>query len=269
MASQQKTEVEGRLWLSRKEHGFLGQGRMDLLQRIGELGSISRAAQSMGMSYKAAWDAVDMMNNLADRPLVTRERGGKHGGGAQLTDAARDLLAVFATIQQEHDRFLREMNDRLGASAQMHALARRLAMKTSARNQYWGTVATIERGAVNAEVQMRVGVDVQIVAIVTNESLDDMALVAGQDACALIKASNVILAPAEPAFRTSARNRLEGTVVRTEPGAVNSTVTLALGEGKTLTAVITRESQEALNLAPGDRACGLVKASQVILAVNG
>ena len=48
MAAQQKTEVEGRLWLSRKEHGFLGQGRMDLLQRIGELGSISRAAQSMG-----------------------------------------------------------------------------------------------------------------------------------------------------------------------------------------------------------------------------
>ena len=55
--------------------------RIALLQHIAEQGSITRAAKSAGISYKAAWDAIDELNNLAQTPLVERSVGGKGGGG--------------------------------------------------------------------------------------------------------------------------------------------------------------------------------------------
>ncbi len=85
---------------------------------------------------------------------------------------------------------------------------------------------------------------------------------------ALIKASFVILAPGEEPVRTSARNRLPGVVIRHEVGAVNNEVALDLGQGKTITATITRGSGEELGLKVGDRAQALIKASHVILAVD-
>ena len=90
----------------------------------------------------------------------------------------------------------------------------------------------------------------------------------GVAAMALIKSSFVILAPGDAPLRTSARNRLVGTVIRHDTGAVNDEVVLDLGQGKTLTATITRSSGESLDLKVGDRAQALVKASHVILAVD-
>lgn len=62
--------------------------RIALLAQIAELGSITRAAKAVGISYKGAWDAIDELNNLAERPLVERSVGGKGGGGARLTARA-------------------------------------------------------------------------------------------------------------------------------------------------------------------------------------
>ena len=102
----------------------------------------------------------------------------------------------------------------------------------------------------------------------TRDSVADLGLAPGQPAIALVKSSFVILVPGEAPVRTSARNRLAGTVVRHEVGAVNDEVVLDLGGGKTLTAVVTRESGEELGFAVGERAQALVKASHVILAVD-
>ncbi|MDQ1264455.1 MAG: molybdate transport system regulatory protein [Campylobacterota bacterium] len=77
--------VDGRFWISKSHHNFLGKGRIELLKQVGVSGSIAKAAKEMKMSYKAAWDAIDAMNNLADQPLVETSKGGKGGGGAQLT----------------------------------------------------------------------------------------------------------------------------------------------------------------------------------------
>lgn len=72
-----RNSVEGRFWINKSEHNFLGQGRMELLMHIDKEGSITKAAKSMQMSYKAAWDAVDAMNNLSEFPLVESSKGGK------------------------------------------------------------------------------------------------------------------------------------------------------------------------------------------------
>src|SRR5690606_25668415 len=76
----------------------------------------------------------------------------------------------------------------------------------------------------------------------------------------------VILVPEQEAGRTSARNRLCGTVIARDDGAVNSELVLDIGGGMTIVAIITLESARALGLEVGDRACALVKASNVILA---
>ncbi len=92
----------GRIWLEGVEGTFLGYGRVILLERIREYGSLSQAAKSMEMSYKHAWDLLGSMNRQAGCPLVAMTRGGKSGGGAALTAAGERAIILF---QEYHDRF--------------------------------------------------------------------------------------------------------------------------------------------------------------------
>jgi molybdate transport system regulatory protein len=263
-----ENKLEGRLWVEKGGANYLGHGRIELLKHIEELGSISAAARAMGMSYKAAWQAVDAMNNLADRPLVERTTGGKHGGGTRLTDEGRATTAMFAQVEQEYRRFLGRLSDGMADFERFNQLMRRLSMKSSARNQFVGAIVQVTPGAVNGEVVLDIGDGQQIIAIITNESIEDLKLKKGCEAYALIKASSPILMLEESLQQSSARNRLCGTVVTCIEGAVNGEVGLELPGGKLLTAIITNESIRSLGLKEGVRACALIKASSVILALN-
>ncbi|WP_324778107.1 winged helix-turn-helix domain-containing protein, partial [Ralstonia pickettii] len=75
-------ELDGTIWLRAGEDNWGGRGRIELLAAIGQTGSITAGAKAVGLSYKAAWDAIDTMNNLAGEPLVVRTTGGKGGGGS-------------------------------------------------------------------------------------------------------------------------------------------------------------------------------------------
>lgn len=141
-------------------------------------------------------------------------------------------------------------------------------MKTSARNELEGKVKRVTPGAVDCEVVLDVGGGDEIVAIITNTSATNLALAPGVTATALVKAPWVILTPAE-GLRTSARNRLCGEIENVTRGAVNDVVTLKLAGGRRITAVITGESARQLGFGPGVRACALIKASHVVLAVPG
>jgi molybdate transport system regulatory protein len=79
-------------------HGRLGPGKVLLLQRIEQSGSISAAARSMNMSYRQAWDLVDQLNSAFDEPVVASQTGGKAGGGAVLTAFGRDLVETVRSI---------------------------------------------------------------------------------------------------------------------------------------------------------------------------
>lgn len=260
--------VDGRLWLEKSGEAFLGHGRIELLRNIEQYGSISAAAREMGMSYKAAWQSVDAMNNLADKPLVQREAGGKHGGGTRLTDEGRLMVEMFGRVEEEYRQFLGRMSDGVADFQRFNQLMRRFSMKSSARNQFLGKVIRVTKGAVNGEVELDLGDGMQMVAIITNESIEDLRLKKGREAYALIKASSPILVLEEDGARTSARNRLCGEVVSCIEGAVNGEVGLELAGGKRLTAIITNDSIKNLGLKEGVRACALIKASNVIVAVT-
>ena len=68
--------LRGKLEVDTELGTFLGDTRIRLLEAIAKHGSISQAAKAVPLSYKAAWDAIDAMNNLAEHPLVTRVTGG-------------------------------------------------------------------------------------------------------------------------------------------------------------------------------------------------
>lgn len=260
--------VEGRLWIEKAGEAFLGQGRIELLRHIGEQGSISAAAREMGMSYKAAWQAVDAMNNLANSPLVERTTGGKYGGGTLLTEEGRRTVEMFGRVEEEYNRFLLRLSEGIADFPRFNQLMRRFSMKTSARNQFTGKVTRVTKGAVNGEVELAIDEGLSIVAIVTNESIEDLDLKNGGEAYALINAYAPILVPENDLMWASARNRLCGMVVSCIEGAVSGEVGLELPGGKRLTAIITNESIKSLGLKKGVKACALVKASNVILAVN-
>lgn len=264
-------ELGGELWLRAGERTLGGATRIALLAAIADTGSITRAAKAVGLSYKAAWDAIDTMNNLAGEPLVVRATGGKGGGGTTLTPRATSLIAAFRTIEREHRRFIDAASRAVSGFDVDWALIGRIGMRTSARNQLFGKVASIVRGTVNDEVALTLPGGQTIVVVLTHESADALGLQVGAHACALVKASWIVLAvdDGDGALKVSARNQLRGTVESVSTGAVNSEVTLALDGGGTLTAVVTNDSVDALPLRVGTCAVALFKASSVILAVTG
>ena len=247
----------------------VGPERIALLEAIGSLGSIRAAAGHLGLSYKGAWDAIQALNNLFDAPLVTTRAGGAQGGEAQLTSAGKAVVAAFRKVELELSHVVERLENGLaGAPAdEIGQLFWSLGMQTSARNALRGVVSRITEGAVNAEVGLTVAEGLEITAIVTKDSIEALKLQVGRPAIALIKSSFVVLAKGE-GLKTSARNQIRGVVAERHDGAVSTEVTLSIAEGKTLTATITRESAEALELTPGEPVTALIKAPHVILAVE-
>src|SRR5436190_13026587 len=203
------------LSVGRGPTGRVGAERIALVEAIDADGSITAAAKRLQISYRAAWDAVQALNNLFDEPLIAAAPGGAKGGTAQVTERGRRLVIAY-----------RRMEKRLAeAWAEVEADGAdfwSLGMKTSARNALGGVVESIEDGAVNTEVKLKVADGLAIVAIVTKTSVTDLDLRVGGPAIALIKSSFVILAAGDHPIRTSARNQLLGKVLTRTDGAVNS-----------------------------------------------
>jgi molybdate transport system regulatory protein len=142
-----------------------------------------------------------------------------------------------------------------------------IVVKISARNVLPGTVTGITKGAVNAEIALKLQGGEIIVAIITNPSVDRLGLQSGTNASAIIKASDVMVGKGLENARLSARNILVGKVAELKEGAVNSEVGIRLPGGTMLVASITKESVQALDLKRDDAVSAVVKASHVIVGV--
>lgn len=83
------------------EDEMIGPGKAELLERIDRCGSIAAAGREMGMSYKRAWQLIGMLNAMFRDPLVDSTRGGPGGGGAVLTQAGREALALYRAFEED------------------------------------------------------------------------------------------------------------------------------------------------------------------------
>jgi molybdate transport system regulatory protein len=262
------TQIIGDIRLTAESKGDITAKHIELLEAIDALGTISAAARRQGISYRSAWDAVDRMNNLWDSALVTKQPGGTQGGGTHLTEQGRRLIDSFRQLQEEYRCFTESLNHNLFDIARYQQINRRFALRTSARNQFQGRVDMINIGPVNAEVSLTINEQDRLTAIITSESVEQLGLSLGSEVYALIKASFIILTPADDSLITSARNRLCGTLRELRHGSVNSEAIIELEGGKTLSAIITEETAKGMALEQGSRVCALVKACHVILGVN-
>lgn len=141
-------------------------------------------------------------------------------------------------------------------------------MKTTARNQFAGTVTGVELGPVSAQVTIALASGLEITATMTSSAAKRLKLKKGKEALALIKASAVVLVTDFAGWQLSARNQLEGTVSRIERGAVSSLVILTLPGGASMTASVTNEGVEALGLKVGTAATAVFKAYSVLVAAQ-
>ena len=87
-----------RLWVDVNNEKFFGPGRAELLQLIDQTGSISKAAKSMGMSYKKAWAMVTEMNEHGKSAYVITKPGGEKGGGAEVTPVGKAVIKAYQKI---------------------------------------------------------------------------------------------------------------------------------------------------------------------------
>ncbi len=264
-------KLSGKLLIDTSMGSFLGDKRIRLLEAIERTGSISQAAKAVPMSYKAAWDAVDDMNNVAPQALVSRMAGGRNGGGTELSAFARKLIAFYRALEQESQLALEKLSANLDQNgvqdaADFRQALRRMSMKTSARNQFAGPVLSVKDGVVDTEVCMALAPGLMLTAIVTRESAENLGLTSGCDVLAFVKASSILLLTGDQA-RISARNRFTGTVSQIHAGPVNAEVTLTMAGGRhVITAVVTLESVKHLALELGQTVTAVFKASSVFLA---
>ena len=141
-------------------------------------------------------------------------------------------------------------------------------MKTSARNQFAGTVKALEIGPVSAEVTIALKSGDEITATLTSAAAQRLKLKKGKEALALVKASAVVLVADFAGWQLSARNQLAGTVSRIDTGAVSSLVVVTLPGGAAITASVTNEGVQALGLAVGAPATAVFKAYAVMVATQ-
>lgn len=268
---QKKHKLNSRLELYTEMGDFLSSTRIRLLDAIAEHGSLSAAAKALPMSYKAAWQALDAMNNLADEPLVVRSVGGKQGGGTQLTPYAFKLISMYKAMELEYQRTVEILQASLKADAteinDFRKLMQRIDFQSSARNQLLGKVSTVTTGATHVVVRLNITEHFQILATITKKSAENLDIKFGQSLMALIKSSQIVLhvPDTENPAKLSADNQLLGTISHIEEGVVSADVTVDLPPHKSLGVGITRQSIEQLQLKVGSPIQLSFNASSVIL----
>lgn len=111
MASQ--FTVHGRLWIEGPDGTILGHGRVELLEKIDELGSLSAAASALSMSYRYAWKLAKSMNEHGDIPLLSLNAGGRGGGHASLTEAGRKAVETYRQTNEAFEQFLSKQSEKI------------------------------------------------------------------------------------------------------------------------------------------------------------
>ena len=105
-----KMQVSGGVWLETAKGTFAGEGRITLLEKIEEFGSITEAARSMKMSYRQAWEQIDAMNKQSEKPLVIKVSGGAGGGGSVVTNEGKKVIQLYKQINKKFDDFVKRQS---------------------------------------------------------------------------------------------------------------------------------------------------------------
>jgi len=257
-------KIDGRFWLTKEGQSFLGAGRIELLERIDQCGSINAAAKEMKMSYKAAWERINGMNALADQPLIERSTGGKGGGGTKLTPYAHELIATFHRLGELHRQFIDRFAEAGNDPEHLARILSRTFLTTSARNQIPSTLSSIETKGLHSTLTLALSGSDTLRSTITAKSVENMGLTLGCDTYAIIKSSDIHIDSTLPTSNTD-ENVLIGTIETLETSGENIEIGLRLEGGTLLIALEKQDSLQKLQI--GLKAYAIISPLHIIIGL--
>ena len=184
MLANKKHKPSCKVWIEYKEKPLIGKGGAEILEAIDKENSISKAAETLGMSYRYVWNYLHDIQETLEEPIVETFKGGKSGGGgARLTDLGRSLLGEYKQVESYLGKVLSN-----SSSLEVKGL------KLSARNRFKGKVVSVEKGVITAKVKVEVKVPVTITAVITKEAVEDLDIKVGEEVEAIVKSTEVMIA---------------------------------------------------------------------------
>lgn len=230
--------------------------RLDILRRIGVAGSISEAARGAGVSYKAAWQAIETLSNLAGNALVEKVVGGAGGGGARLTAAGQQLLRASEQMQAARKELMQKLDKEEGSMPGLSALG----LRTSMRNQLPCVIKALKKQGASIRVELTLTDGTSLYSRITRESAELLELKRGLNVLALCKATAVSIASSIAA--REGYNLLQGTVSRAT--AKDQEIGLQLSGGLQLVGF----AGAAHGFKSGQVALAALEESAVVIAIT-
>lgn len=237
--------------------------RLEVLRSMHHAGSISEAARANGVSYKAAWQALETLSNLAGVALVEKAVGGSGGGGAKLTPAGLRVLEAADLLSAAREKALAQfVRSADGLGLNLRGIAG-MGLRTSMRNQLPCQVKGIRASKGAATVALELPDGQQLSSKITLESLQLLNLQPGQKVLAMFKATAVTVAPSIVGI--GAVNLLRGKVVRRGSGAAGVEVSLQITPGLGLVGFADTESPLKLR----QTAMAAIEPNAVVIGLAG
>lgn len=256
-------DLDGSIWLASNNQNWGSHRRMALLQAIDETGSISAGAKKVGISYKGAWDAIETMNNATQHTLVNRTLGGAGGGGAQLTPQAKQMVALYNSINKAHSEFLKHLAVISTNESPDLDLINSLVLSESIRNKLYGKIKEIKNLDNSVEISVSISDQSLITANIKQEQWQALKLETHDRVLIFIDAANILLAQAELNAQLSARNQLSGIIHDIKYADGNANVVIELANDIYITSLVTTSSVKRLNLKIGGKILAIFKSSSV------
>lgn len=255
-------ELDGRFWLNVNGKAFLGGGRVELLKKIDEIGSIHSASKAMKMSYKAAWDTLKQMSELSSEPLLEKQIGGKGGGGTILTPYAKEMIATFEKFDKLHREFINRFKEAGDSPEKLQTILNRTFLTTSARNQFLCDVIDIKSNDISSEITLAFKKNTILTSTITTKSLKNMGISKSQNIYAIIKANDIKI--------TATLSTEEGNVIKGKISYINqnkngSEIGLQSNDGFTLVAL--NNNREVSNLVEGMEAYGVFGKEHILIGM--
>jgi molybdate transport system regulatory protein len=184
MLSNKNHKLSCKVWLEYKDKPLIGKGGAEILEAVDKENSISKAAESLSMSYRYVWNYLQEIQDTIEQPIVKTYKGGKAGGGgAKLTDLGRSLLAEYKQVESY-------LGTVLSSSGSLEVKG----LKLSARNRFKGKVIAVEKGVITAKVKVEVKMPVTVTAVITKDAVEDLDIKVGDEVEAIVKSTEVMIA---------------------------------------------------------------------------
>jgi len=237
---ENKFQVNGSIWIKKNDRSFIGRGRVELLQNIQIHGSITKAAKAMKMSYKAAWDSVDIMNKLSNKPVVIKVTGGKGGGGTVITSHAKELIHTFEEISSLNRKYFEILSNSFNEQIEDESTEEPVFSRLQ------GIIKNKNNINENFELSIQLKSKQTLTSIESKKLVEEKNLKINDEVNFVIETNNIVLT--KEVLDNSARNLLCGKVLKINDDGINTNITIDCGDEDVIHAKITSSSCKKLNI---------------------